>query len=169
MKQITLLCAVALMAAACSSPDTKTTNSDSTATAAADGTLTETTGAPKTSDTTAITSLCFVRTEGAKNQDSTTVNLVMRGSSVTGEMMWLPAEKDRRKGVLSGTRKDDLITAVWTFKQEGMTDTIGVEFQLKKDQLLQRPLITNTKTGRQQTDKSAGYTLAYEHFMGTKK
>lgn len=166
MKQITFLCAVALTAAACSSPDTKKVNSDSTA---LDGTLTAKTGAPKTTDTIAITSLCFVRTEGMKSQDSTTINLVMKGSNVTGEMIWTPYEKDSRKGILSGTRKDDMITAVWTFKQEGMTDTIGVEFKLAKDQLSQKPLITNPKTGRQQTDKSAGYTVVYQPFIGVKK
>jgi len=166
MKNLIIICAAALAAAACSSPDTKKSISDSTA---ADGTLTATTGAPKTTDTTAITSICFVRTEGNKNQDSTTVNLVMKGSSVTGEMIWTPYEKDSRKGILSGTRKDGLITAVWTFQQEGMTDTIGVEFQLTKDKLLQKPLVLNTKTGRQQTDKSAGYTVEYHPFIGVKK
>jgi hypothetical protein len=41
-------------------------------------------------------------------------------------------------------------------------DTIGVEFLLKDKQLSQKPLKLNTKTGRQQTDETASYSIKYK-------
>ena len=159
MKHLALLCIIAL-SAACSSPATKTTTTDSTVT-------TDTTQAVhpmKTPD--AVTSLCFVRTEGKNNVDSTYIQVVVKNNTITGEMNWLPFQKDTRKGLLNGTMSGDTIKAVWTFKQEGMTDTMRLEFKLDDHNLVQKPLKVNGKTGRQQTDDAAGYTVAYKPFLG---
>ncbi|QKJ29649.1 hypothetical protein HQ865_07740 [Mucilaginibacter mali] len=158
MKTIILAGIAILAIASCSSPSNKTGSID---TMNAGDTAAKKSLAPKTGDTTALTSLCYVRTEGNKNQDSTTVQLVIKGNTVTGEMNWLPYEKDGRKGILNGTRSGDTIKAVWTFKQEGMTDTMAVNYKLDGDKLAQKPLKVNTKTGRQQTDETAGYTVIY--------
>ena len=105
---------------------------------------------------------CFVNTEGNTNQDSTTVNFTVKGSAVTGQMIWLPKEKDRRKGSLHGTVDGDLITAVWSFMQEGMKDSITLSFKLQPHTLMQKPLKTNTSTGREETDEAADYSVVYK-------
>ncbi|OOQ61096.1 hypothetical protein [Mucilaginibacter pedocola] len=104
---------------------------------------------------------CFVHTDGTAGQDTTAVHLAINGKKVTGEMSWLPKEKDRRKGTLEGTIDGDKINAVWSFMQEGQTDTLGVAFKLSSQQLAQKPLTVDTKTGRQLTDGKADYTVIY--------
>ncbi len=115
------------------------------------------------------TSMCFVRTEGTKNQDTTSVELVVKDDKVSGQMYWHPFEKDSRKGDLSGTVKGDTVNAVWTFMQEGMKDTLALQFLMKGNTLMQKPLKLNTKTGREQTDNSAGYTVSYKPSVDLKK
>ena len=105
---------------------------------------------------------CFVLTEGIGNKDTTAVHLVINADKLSGEMNWLPKEKDRRKGTLTGTIAGDEIRAVWSFMQEGMKDSISVAFKLSSQQLAQKPLKVNTANGRQDTDESAGYTLLYK-------
>lgn len=105
---------------------------------------------------------CFVRIEGTANQDSTMVNLTVKGSEVTGQMNWLPKEKDSRKGSLHGALAGDQITAVWSFMQEGVKDSITISFKLQPHMLMQKPLKTNTKTGREETDEAADYSVAYK-------
>ncbi|RFZ85437.1 hypothetical protein DYU05_07525 [Mucilaginibacter terrenus] len=104
---------------------------------------------------------CFLRTEGTENQDTTAVHLIINGNKVSGELNWLPKEKDRRKGTLLGTLNGNKIDAVWSFMQEGQKDTMAVQFKLSSQSLGQKPYVTDTKTGRQQTDSRAGYTLNY--------
>jgi ABC-type glycerol-3-phosphate transport system substrate-binding protein len=156
MKHLTLIILIALTAAACTSNTAKT-----------DTTITDTTiSTTSAKSKTVLVSTCFVRTEGKNNLDSTNIQLVIKGNTVTGEMNWLPFEKDMRKGILNGTKKGDTIIAVWTFKQEGTTDTMKLNFKLDSNQLAQKPLKVNAKTGRQETDESAGYTLKYRPFIG---
>ena len=115
------------------------------------------------------TSMCFLRTEGKSNQDTTSIELVIKDNNVTGQMYWHPFEKDSRKGALNGTIKGDTVNAVWTFMQEGMKDTLGLQFLIKGDNLMQKPLILNTQTGRQQTDNAAGFTLLHHPSVSLKK
>jgi len=104
---------------------------------------------------------CFLRTEGTSNQDTTAVHLNVNAGKVTGEMQWLPKEKDARKGTLEGAITGNDVKAVWTFMQEGMKDTMAVAFQLSAQQLGQKPFKV-TKDGRQVTDNAAGYTIIYK-------
>jgi hypothetical protein len=162
MKYIALLFAATLAMGACSSPGSKTSSGDT----AMKNAMVNSKSTSDTSYATAISSLCFVRLEGNQQQDSTTVELSIKGNTVTGEMHWIPFEKDGRKGILNGRKNGDIINAVWTFKQEGMTDTMAVEFQLKNNQLSQKPLKQNLKDGRQQTDEAAGYSVEYQPYGG---
>lgn len=104
---------------------------------------------------------CYVRTEGTANQDTTTIQLTITGTQVTGQMAWLPKEKDKRTGKLTGTLDGSHITAVWTFMQEGQTDSVKLAFMLAPQKLQQKPLTVNTATGQQQTNDAAGYTVEY--------
>jgi hypothetical protein len=106
--------------------------------------------------------LCFLRTEGTtNNKDTTSIELVIKNKNVTGVMNWMPYQKDSRMGKLQGDIKNDTIRVVWTFMQEGMTDTLNLQFKLDNNRLLQKPLKFNETTGRQQTDETADYNLAY--------
>jgi hypothetical protein len=157
MKYINLFCIASLLIASCSSNNGKSVNKDSPDANAADtGKVATATGKPVAS------SLCFLRTEGKTNQDSISIELVIENNKVTGRMNWMPYQKDSRKGTLDGTVKGDTINAVWSFMQEGMKDTLNLKFKLSNNELLQKPLKLNVKTGREQTDESAGYTLNYE-------
>lgn len=106
-------------------------------------------------------SYCFIRTDGTDQTDTTTVRFTIGADKLEGEMNWIPKEKDSRKGVLVGTIDGDEITAVWRYMQEGMEDSMEVKFKFAPNQLAQKPLIVNTSTGVQETDKAADYTLIY--------
>jgi len=104
---------------------------------------------------------CFFYTDGAHAQDTTKVSMLINGDKVTGEMSWLPKEKDAKKGIITGTLNNNIIKATWTFNQEGVKDTMRVEFQLRGNALAQKPYKYDTKTGRQQTNSAAGFSVLY--------
>ncbi|MCO5947094.1 hypothetical protein [Mucilaginibacter flavidus] len=150
---------ISLLAAACTSNNTKTESKD------ADSPDSSTLKTATATDT----SRCFLLTEGTKNQDSTTIELAIKNNKVTGQMNWLPYQKDSRKGTLTGTAKGDTVNAVWSFMQEGMTDTIGLKLVLNGNRLMQKPLTFDAKTGREHTDEKAGYTVVYKETGKAKK
>ncbi|MBL4677024.1 MAG: hypothetical protein JKY70_12585 [Mucilaginibacter sp.] len=153
MKPYVIICALAL--ASCAGNGDK--KSDTSANASAD-----TAGKPQIQAPAQDMDYCFLRTEGTSNQDTTAIHLLLKGGKVTGEMKWLPKEKDSRKGTLNGTITGDEIKAVWSFMQEGVKDSINVAFKLSAQELAQKPLKVNTADGRQVTDEAAGYTLLYK-------
>lgn len=149
MKNISLILAIAFIAASCNNTGNKN-----------EATLADTlTDASRR--TPNVHALCFLRTDGNNKQDTTSIELVIKDNKITGLMNWLPYQKDSRKGKLQGIIKNDTIDVVWSFMQEGMTDTINLKFTVKNNQLMQKPLKLNTTTGREQTDNAADYTLAY--------
>ncbi|RFZ94736.1 hypothetical protein D0C36_04145 [Mucilaginibacter conchicola] len=153
MKPYVIICALAL--ASCAGNGDK--KADTTATATGDTAATSGMKAPAQD-----MDYCFIHTEGTSNQDTTAVHLLLKSGKVTGEMKWLPKEKDSRKGTLNGTITGDEIKAVWSFMQEGMKDSINVAFKLSAQELAQKPLKVNAADGRQVTDETAGYTLIYK-------
>jgi hypothetical protein len=156
MKHIIPITIITLAAASCSSPQNKSNNIDN------DTTQTDTIAAVRDVPSAPVNGTQrFVHTEGTNQQDSTTVTLNLQSGTVTGQMNWMPHEKDSRKGTLKGTRNGDMVDATWTFMQEGMTDTLHLKFKFQNDKLLQKPLKLNAKTGREQTDESADYTVPY--------
>jgi hypothetical protein len=155
MKYINLFCIVLLLITSCSSKNSKPVNKDSVVAA-------DTVKLTKASNPSAANSLCFLRTEGKDNQDSTCVELIIKGDKVSGQMSWMPDQKDSRKGILEGAIKGDTINAVWSFMQEGTKDTLNLKFKLDNNKLFQKPLKLNVTSGRDQTDESVGYTLDYQ-------
>lgn len=158
MKRIIVLSITSLFVLGCSSNSNKSGKTD---TVVAGETLAKAKNTPRTNNTPTVSSLCFLRIDGKSKPDSTSIELVIKGDQVTGQMNWLPYQKDSRKGTLSGIMKGDTIQAKWSFMQEGMKDTLNLRFKLNGDKLLQKPLKLNTKTGRDQTDDKASYTLTY--------
>jgi len=155
MKYFSFIGAV-LMLAACSPGGNKSSDKDTLSTTVADTSKLK----------SAVSSLCFLKTEG---KDSTSIQLAIKGDSVTGEMDWIPYEKDARHGQLHGVMKNDTIAAAWIFMQEGMRDTINLTFKIETNQLSQKPLKVNAKTGREETDNTAGYTIVYPASNRVKK
>jgi len=153
MKYLNIICTVSLLMAACSSNSKKTEITDSTKT---DSTVVTTTV------DTAAGSRCFLLTEGKTSRDSTSIEFAIKGNKLTGQMNWLPYQKDKREGTLNGTVKGDTINAVWSFMQEDVKDTIGLKFMLNGSQLMQKPLTFDKKTGREHTDENAGFTVVYK-------
>jgi len=161
MKYFNLLCAVPLLIASCTSNSNKTENKDA-----------DKADSAKVTARLAVatdTSRCFLLTAGTKNQDTTTIELAIKNNKVTGQMNWLPYQKDSRRGTLTGSAKGDTINAVWSFMQEGMKDTIGLKLVLNGNQLMQKPLTFDAKTGREHTDEKAGYTVVYTETGKAKK
>jgi hypothetical protein len=156
MKFITLSGLVALFITACSSPQKNT--GAKTDTIINGDTLAKAKTTPINNNTPTIYSLCFLNQQG---RDSTSVELVIHGNKVTGLMNWLPYQKDSRKGTIAGMLKNDTLNATWSYMQEGQKDTLGIKFWLKDSQLSQKPLKLNTKSGREQTDDAAGYSIKY--------
>lgn len=154
MKPYTIVSMCALALASCTGNGNK--GADTTKAAPGDTSKAATLNAPAQN-----MEYCFLRTEGISNQDTTAVHLIINAEKVSGEMQWLPKEKDARKGTLEGTIKGNDIKAVWTFMQEGMKDTMAVDLQLSSQQLGQKPFKV-TKDGRQVTDGAAGYTIIYK-------
>lgn len=104
---------------------------------------------------------CYLRTEGTNNQDTTIVQFTVDGDRVEGVMNWIPAEKDSRKGVLTGAISGDEIRATWNYSQEGLQDSIVMAFKLASQQLTQKPLTVDPTTGQQETDEVADYSIIY--------
>lgn len=150
MKYLALGCIATLLLAACTS---------SSKTEVTDTVVKRDTVVKDGKDTAVVYSVCFLQTQG---KDSTSVELLVKDNKVTGHLNWMPYQKDSRKGTLEGTLKNDTIRATWSFMQEGMKDTLDVNFLLRGETLAQKPLKLNTKTGREQTDEAAGYAVVYD-------
>jgi hypothetical protein len=53
-------------------------------------------------------------------KDIQELTLSIEGEQVTGDYNWLPAQKDQRKGSLTGTIKNNIINAQYRYLQEGI-------------------------------------------------
>lgn len=105
---------------------------------------------------------CFLRTEGTHHQDTSYIQLVVRGETVSGVYNVIPHEKDARRGTVLGKLTDEVFDLVWTFMQEGTQDTLRVAFKLQDGKLLRKPLVADTMTGRQVTLDSGSFSEAYD-------
>lgn len=105
---------------------------------------------------------CFIPTADDQQQDSAYVQLVIRGETVSGTYNHLPYEKDARRGTVLGIIDNDTLDLVWTYKQEGIRDTMRVVFLLKGEKLLRRALAVDSLTGRQFTLDTGDFSEIYE-------
>lgn len=73
------------------------------------------------------TQLCYIwNTEAG---DKAQLSMDIRGNEVTGEFNWLPAEKDKKTGIFTGTvsaadpvTMNRTVNAIWNTSAEGMTN-----------------------------------------------
>lgn len=81
--------------------------------------------------------LCFRNEQPYPNtptlKDIEELNLFIENGKVTGTYNWLPAEKDKRTGDLTGSIEGNVVEALYTFSQEGTTDTASVKVILEDD------------------------------------
>lgn len=105
--------------------------------------------------------MCFRRLAGTKNQDTTYVKLIFAGNKVSGNMSWVPFEKDSRKGTIKGKRSDNTITAIWTYMQEGMKDSLHVSFKTNGNKLMQQEYGIDATSGREVLEANAPYSIEY--------
>jgi len=105
--------------------------------------------------------ICFQRLTGSANQDTSFVRMVISDGEVTGNFMHLPYEKDSRKGTITGTKQGDIIKGIWLYMQEGMHDTLSVEFKLNGNTLLQKNYSVNLETGRQFLSDTSRFEMGY--------
>jgi len=97
-------------------------NSSSTSTETTTGADSAATGNPSTP-----TTQCFQLVAG---RDTTRLQLLIQGSTVTGELTLLPFEKDRARGSIRGTLNKNQIQADWQRSGEGVTQPYEIVFTL---------------------------------------
>jgi hypothetical protein len=111
--------------------------------------------------TQAIDSFCHLQVGGITKQDTKALKLVIKNNDVTGELLYLPHEKDGRFGLLSGKKQGDTINAIWRYMQEGMEDTVSVSFVLTENGVMQQRSSFNTRTGREYLPAKGPYDITY--------
>jgi len=97
----------------------------------------ETTTENMPAETIATHTYCYARV--SRNMDAVTdslyIHLEVKGDSVTGEMNWLPAEKDKMTGTLAGTIDENAVKAIYTYSAEGQTAKEEKLFKIDGDTL----------------------------------
>jgi hypothetical protein len=91
-----------------------------------------------TTETPSISELegkkCFM---SAVNKDTTRVSIQIDGDKITGDMVWLPYQKDKRIGTLMGTKNaNGELELTYNFMQEGMSQTETKIMKIENDMLL---------------------------------
>jgi len=92
-----------------------------------------------------IDTLCFEERVG---KDLTNVRLIINGDSVTGNMEWLPWEKDRARGTLKGKKNGNEIIADYDYIIEGSNQLEEKVFILDGDKLLIKSGELEEKNGK---------------------
>lgn len=106
-------------------------------------------------------SYCYLRTDGTNNQDTEAIHIIVKNDSVSGEMKYLPHEKDARVGTLTGIKVGDVIKADWLCQQEGMEFTVQVGLKMKRNKVLQQVSAFNDK-GEEYLPTNAEYKWEYK-------
>lgn len=91
-----------------------------------------------TAETPSISELegkrCFL---SAVNKDTTRVSLQIDGDKISGDMVWIPYQKDKRVGTLMGTKNaNGELELTYNFMQEGMSQTETKIMKIENDILL---------------------------------
>ena len=131
MKPVTFILASLTILFACNSKPNVTENT--------------TTIKPVASVGSSVDTICYLKTEGP---DSTKVRLIFKGDSITGNMEWLPSEKDGAIGTLAGKRRGDSVYVDYNFVIEGDNEIESKIFVLKNDKLVELSGELEDKNGK---------------------
>jgi len=85
-----------------------------------------------------IDSFCFEMREGLKQQDLTSVKLVIDEDNVSGTMQWQPFEKDGSNGTLKGIKKGAEMFLTYDYLIEGSRQKEDMVFKLAGDTLYRK-------------------------------
>ncbi|OWY21156.1 hypothetical protein C7N43_10855 [Sphingobacteriales bacterium UPWRP_1] len=124
MKNILLTSALLFAMSACQSP-APTSNNGSAQSADANNTAAT---PPQSAATTTTDTLCF---ETKSGKDVFSLQLVINGNSVSGNLAFKYYEKDSAYGTLTGTIQNNLIVADYNYTIEGSNQVEVVEFKLE--------------------------------------
>lgn len=72
--------------------------------------------------------------DNSGKMDVEELTLSITGNDVTGMYNWLPAEKDQRKGTLTGSLQGNTIQAKYIFMQEGIEHSADISIQIDDNQ-----------------------------------
>jgi hypothetical protein len=95
---------------------------------------------PKSSDTeteeteNTAAATCY---ELRLGEDITAIELTLDGDKASGYYAWEPHEKDGARGMFSGQKDGDQVTAIFEYMIEGSIQSEEVVFKLEGDKLLQ--------------------------------
>lgn len=106
--------------------------------------------------------ICFQKLAGTANQDTTSIKLLIEGDQVSGDFAHYPKEKDSRVGKIEATKNGELIKGSWMYMQEGMNDTLQVEFKLEGEKLVQKNYTIDPKTGREVFSDASVFNIVFE-------
>lgn len=107
-------------------------------------------------------SMCFQKLSGNSKQDTATLHLNIIGENVTGDFENRPFQKDARKGAIAATYRNDLIKGIWVYMQEGVADTLPVEFKLTDNKLIQKNYTVDPKTGREVFSDASVFNIEFQ-------
>ncbi len=154
MKRLNILFAATLSITACTSTIEKSGDTTNTP---------DTVNLPNTGASDSVRkTLCFQRLSGTANQDTTSLKLFLEGAKVTGDFGHYPAEKDKRMGKIIASQNGELIKGIWIYMQEGINDTLPVEFKIDGDNLVQKNYTINSKTGREVFSEASAFNIEFD-------
>ncbi|WP_276348029.1 hypothetical protein [Daejeonella sp. JGW-45] len=155
MKRLMIVFAAMVSIAACTSTPDKTSSKVSDTAVAANT-------AVEPADLPVNQTMCFQKLAGTANQDTTSLKLIIDGDKVTGDFGHYPKEKDKRVGTISAIKDGELIKGQWIYMQEGMNDTLQVEFKLDGDKLVQKNYTVDPKTGREVFSEASVFNIEFD-------
>ena len=109
-----------------------------------------------------VKTMCFQKLAGTANQDTTSIKLIVKGDQVSGDFGHYPKEKDRRVGKITAINDGGLIKGVWIYMQEGVSDTLQIEFKLAGEKLVQKNYTVDSKTGREVFSEASVFNIAFD-------
>jgi len=77
---------------------------------------------------------CYVYND---NRSTISLQVLKKGDSITGTLLFALAEKDKNTGRFKGQVKNNVLLADYTFESEGVESVRQVAFKIKSDTLLQ--------------------------------
>jgi hypothetical protein len=99
---------------------------------------------------------CFRKISGIQNRDTLEMSFRITGKSIQGELRQAIFEKDQRIGPISGEWNGRLFRVAWFYQQEGIRDTLPVQFLITPAGVLMAPLGEGEKTGGQAANIDTG-------------
>ena len=106
--------------------------------------------------------LCFERYSGSRGQDTSSISIVLEDNRVTGKYATFPYEKDARIGTITGIRTGNIMKGMWHYQQEGMRDSLGFEWKIEDDKLMQKQTGFDPASGRERLSDTAQFSLEYQ-------